>query len=553
MSGSPQSRRSLLLLLLGIALLGSTGSVLAQGTCSSGTPARSVHHDLWGSAWMPGDRSGAAGEAPLPNERDSTDYTGNNLPTASRPLYTSLDIEGGYAFTTYATGFKIWNIAGGNAEVPASVTSVDMHSGSTCLNASGFFVETPICNELKEFLWDIDAPPGKPGIIAMAGLYPVGLTIVKTNAGLPLVPVLLYQDTGKQASSSGSQVYAATLGSRDYAFYGANSGRLGLYLYDMTAASSLDRCAENTDAGTSCPGVYKGRIGPDVRVTYVDGVSTASGRHYVAASSGSAADASDRGFRIWDVTSPTSPVNVSNTMDGRFLSTAVVFGVAMWEQASKQYLALHLDGGARIYDVTSCLANRCPALPNPIWSGNWNQYGQDALGAERRYVTFSRSGTRPMLYFGSLDQCSGGRQREFIFDVSNAGSPVEVSSDATMVIEGKTIDYWGWYYSGNYSGNSPKHGFSRVAPMVAKFNGPNLYRAARTVFDVHVWTGGVSVPPVAGFTWSPPTGIYAGDAVQFTDTSGGSPTSWNWTFSGASAAATSESPAPESGGETSPP
>lgn len=511
-------RAPLLLLILPLCvagLLAGAGAGFAQ-TCSDGSPAKIAGQSLWGSL-RPGDVfEGSA----LNDLRDSTDYTGNNLPNNQRPLYLSLDIENGWVFTSYASGFRIWD-ANANAEKPPSAGMLDLRTGSGC-NPSGSWPQTPFCTELKHFFWDIDAPAGIDTIFAMSGITPVGLSIVKSTDKAN--PQVVYQDTGKGSTPAGSQVYAATLGGRHYAFAVFNQGSSGIFLYDMTSASSLNKCAENSDTEAGkCPGVFKSRIGSGVPTIYIDGVGTASGKHYIVASSQSFSGP-EKGVEIWDVTNPLAPANVHSS-SGRFLTNQFTSGVAMWEQGGQQYLATHVEGGAQIFNVTSCLANGCSSLGNPIWTGSWSTWGKAPVGAERLYVTFSRSGTKPMLYFGSTDQCSGGLQREFVFDVSNASAPVEITPAGTQDVNGKQVDYWGWYYSGN----NPSTGFSRVMPMVAKFSGAVLYRAAQTVFDTHVWTNAAPTPPNANFTWSPTT-VYRDQTVTFNDTSTGNVTSRQWSF-----------------------
>ena len=509
--------RAPFLLVLSLCLAGLlTGAEagLAQ-TCSEGSPAKIAHGDLWGSL-----RPGDVFEGNAKNDiRDSTDYTGNNLPGSGNPLYLSVDVENGWVFTSYATGVRAWDTSA-TPEKPAATSMLDIRS-SLC-NSSNNWPVTPFCTELKHFFWDIDAPAGNDQAFAMSGITPVGLSIIDSTSKTAMK--VNYQDTGKGSTPAGSQVYAATLGGRDYAFYATNQGSTGIFLYDMTSAKLLTKCAENTNTEAGkCPGVFKGRIGSGASAIYIDGVGTASGKHYIVASS-QAFSAAEKGIEIWNVTNPLVPSNVHSS-GGRFLTSQFTSGVAMWEQGGQQYLATHVEGGAQIYNLTSCLASGCTSLGNPIWTGSWSTYGRAPQGADRLYVTFSRSGSKPMLYFGSNDQCNGGRQREFLFDASNASSPVEITPDGTIDIAGKTIDYWGWYYAGN----NPATGFSRVMPMVAKFSGNVLYRTAQTVFDTHVWGNSTPVPPVANFTWSP-TVIYSNMPVTFTDTSTGTVTNREWTF-----------------------
>lgn len=518
MPRNPESPRfPLISLLLSLVLmLGTTTSGFAQ-TCSEGSPAYPVPPDLWGSL-KPGDRASENSSSDkIASDRDATTYTGNNLPWAGLPLFSSIDVENNTVFVSYATGFRLYNAG----EKPSMVGSADIRSGRGC-TPSGFFDVTPDCTEIKHFFWDIDAPPGKDDIVALAGGSPVGLTIANTSN--KNMPSLLYQDTGKGGDTNGTQVYSATIGGRDYAFLATNTGlQQGIHMYDMTAAKSGGRCSENTTTGPiQCGNVFKGRIGSNKMAVYVDGTATSSGKNYVAFSSGGIG--LDRGIEIWDVSNPANPQSVHSTQ-GRFLTDQYTHGIAMWEQSGRQYLATHRGpDGTQIFDVTSCLSSGCTSLGSPVWSTAWSQFGKAPTGY-RFFVTFSRSGQTPMLYFGAGDQCSGGRQREFVFDVTSASNPDEITPDATKTIDGKVIDYWGWYYSGN----RPSAGFSRVTPAVAKFGGNVLYRAASTIFDTHVWTDGGGVPPTANFSWSPDP-VYAGDTVSFTDTSSGSPTSRNWTF-----------------------
>jgi PKD repeat protein len=523
-------------------------------TCSVGSPAKAVDARLWGSL-RPGDITPQGAPAQLPDDRDTTDYTGNNLPNEQRPIYMSVEVENGWVFTPYATGIRIWDATGSNAELPIKTGGADEYASGNCFNSSGFFPKVTTCGENHFHFWHIDAPDGDDTIIAVSGVSPVGLTIIDTTN--KSAPRLLYQDTSiKGGDTSGSQVYATKIGDgtndREYAFLASLQVPTGLYLYDMTAARALNKCAEDSTLGLpQCPGVYKNRIGTGAPAIYVHGVRTAAKKNYIAASAG----ISQLGVELYDVTNPLQPVNV-NSSNGRFLTSQLVDGVAMWEQTGRQYLALYVPNGAQIYDVTTCLANRCSSLGSPVKTLSWADYGQSPYGAYRSYISFSRStGNKPMLYFGAMDQCSGGRQREFLFDVSDATNPAEITPRGTISLQSadglttKTIDYWSWYYAGN----NPVTGFSRVTPVAAKFIGNVLYRAAWTIFDTHVWTNSSPTPPNASFTYAPTQGIYPGTPVTFTDTSTGTVTSREWTFpADASVSSTTTSPVTASFSQSGP-
>lgn len=528
--------------LLGSFLLAGVTPAAAQQSCSTSTPAFAANAQLWGSL-RPGDRNLQGGPAQLPDERDSTNYTGNSLPNRLTPLYSSVATENGWVLTSYADGFRIWDTHGVNAEVPLLAGVGDIRSGSGC-TPSNFWIVTPFCTELKNFFWDIDMPPGKDDIFAMSGVSGVGLSIIdSTNKDAPF---LLYQETGKGGATHGSEVYVDTIGGRDYAFLAANylAAGPGVFLYDMTAARAVGRCGEDTNVSIHCPGVYKGRIGPAVQATYLDGMVTSSGRHLLVASSGGFSSL-EKGIQLWDVSNPSSPFNLDPS-GGRLLTNQISSGVAMWEDAGRQYLAVHVTGGGQIYDITNCVNGGCSSLDPPIWTGSWTQWGQ-APYADRLFVTLSRSNGKPMLYFGSNDECTGGRQREFLFDASDPTSPTEITPRSTVSVAGRTIDYWSWYYAGNSLLGDPnpllQPGFSRVGPSRGVFSGNVFYRSANTIFDAHVWTDATPQPPVADFDWSSPTpDIYPGTPVTFRDTTTGYTTTGSsrlWTFPADASVATS--------------
>lgn len=475
--------------------------------CEEGSPARGVDADLWGTL-RPADQSNGA-PIQLPNDRDSSNYNGTQRPDDvfyRVPLFTSIDIENGWIFQSYTQGFKIWDATGANAVNPSLVLTRDCQG-------SGFLRCLPGQHELRELFWDVDAPEGVDSVVALASA-PLGLMIFDTTSKGN--PRQVYQDYNRGIF----QVWSATIGGRHWAFAVDEGFAPGIQLYDMTAALSLNGCIDEPDA-RSC-GPHKGRIGSLRGVSYIDGFRRSDGQFFIAASPGGRG-----GLEIWNVTSPQAASKLT-TLFGNDL----IYGTAIWEQGSKQFLAVQyiLPNGAgqggRIYDITACLTGNCTA-PTLVWEKSWS------VGAARHFATYSKSGSKHFLYFGNEDKCSGGLQREWLFDVSSlasGGQPVDLTpknpdgstkkKQVTLNGETATVDYWSFYYASNPSG------FSEVMPRMGKVNGNYFYRAAWTIFDVHEITGGV--PPTANFTWDPPV-VYAGDQVIFTDTSVGG-TSRTWTF-----------------------
>ncbi len=435
--------------------------------------------------------------------RDSTNFDEFREFYNSFPWFMSLDIENGFILMALAHGLQV----------------LDTHPDPKHPTLLGRIASSalPVQQDSAEIKWplrDVDAPPGVDTYTAVAGEGGIGLVVLNlSDKGRPTVH---YQSFQKNAE----QVYAATVGGRHLAFLAANGGGAGggLYAYDLDKARTFARCSEGAPAagfGVACPGVLLGKIGNRNPVNFVDGVD-----EFVVLSAGAG-----RGFEIWNVTDPAA-----EQLELTGLAARAVYGVAMWKQNNSYFLALRTEffdqsqhrlvHEGQIYDV-SCIAgaNPCGSLGSPLWKKELDS------GTPNLFVTFSRGGSVPFLYFGSDNKCSGGT-REWVFDVRNPANPVDLSPTG----------YWNWYYRGSPTG------FNNMMPRVAKFHGAYLYRAALSIFDIHRVTA--DLPPEASFT-GPVLDVYVGDPVPFQDTSTPAATSWDWLFQDATVVPTGTAEPPQ--------
>ncbi|MCH9649115.1 MAG: hypothetical protein K0U98_12825 [Deltaproteobacteria bacterium] len=468
----------------------SNDPVLGQCAFSAAkTPAAGAPIQLWGDL-EPWD-TGA-----LPNARDNSDW--NQIGSfETHPYAISMDVEQNWVFLAQNRRFQIWNAntLPGSFNVPNfDISLTSMANSGLVYTDSGhsFFV-----------IQDIDAPPNNSNVVAMVGVDGMGMGVYNTTNKAN--PSLIYQDHG--GGRYARQVYTTTIGGRHYAFVAGSQDTAlpgGAFVYDLSAALTLTStpCVEARPSGSSlCPGVYQGKIGSRTNVRYIDGAGD-----FVVLSSTFSPD----GFEIWDVSTPSAPTRVMNA-----LTSDPVYGVAMWQDGSSYYLAIRTTSEARVYNV-SCITGGTCNLGSPAWSQS------NTVSGSERTVTFSRSNSTPFVYYGTSQECLSGNQNEWLLDVSNPSSPVDISPQGTVVIGGQAVSYWGWYYW-----NNGVHGFNRTAPRMGKFSGEYFFRAGYSIFDVHKRTGGS--PPVASFSWAP-LEIYPGTSIQFTDGSTGSPDGWDWDF-----------------------
>jgi PKD repeat protein len=495
-------------LFLAFLLILSPARLWAKGCAESLGPAQPPPSSLWGEL-QPG--------AIL---LDATGWTGSQLPNNSFPISTSVDIENGWIFHSFYGGFSIWD-ARTHPEAPEQVSITGGHRPTLK------FPSWPFITEFTQIVFSIDVPEGNDNLAAVGAVAPVGLTIWNTtNKSEPLA---LYQDTARHTH----QVYAARIGGRDYAFVAdfQTSVTHGLYVYDMTAAKSFNSCVENSLNGIDCPGIYRGQIGGQEAAKYVHGLAVGN-RHFIVKSAGNSDTA---GIKIYEVTNPLQPQLVVQDFQG--FSNGNFHGVALWTHNGQHYLATRQSQGlqdvGKIFNVTTCLTTGCPGLQNlEVWRSPQpiKPYPQSL---DWLSVTSSRSGSTPFIYFGNQDPCRDGEadfQTEYLLDVSNPAAPRDVTPQGHITDMGRQVDYWSWYYSDTV------RGWSHFGPRMARFNGPYLYRAAATIFDVHKWTPGPFV------TVSGPSSGQTGTAYGFTATVGNcTPSNWSWT-AGAGATLTGNGP-----------
>ncbi len=467
------------------ALAQSAGS--CAGWSASHTPAVAVPKQLWGSL-RPMDT------ARLPQNRDNTAFREIGS-WVDNPYFQAIDIEADTIFVANNLRLQLWNskTAPGRPALLSSL-SIDSMGLTWGVESHAFLV-----------FQDVDAPPGRDDLVALAGWHGTGLMVFDTTDRS--LPRLLYQDHGADTSLTrqGNQVYTAAIDGRAYAFLAATQADGGLFAYDLDAAKPLPQpCIEGQPGlvASDCPGVFLGRIGSRSAANFVDGVD-----HFVAVTS----LGNPSGLEIWDVRDPSQPRQVTDALQGR-----VLYGVAMWKQSGAYYLAVREAGQHSIYDA-SCIANG-PCTPALVWSRPATSPAQPGLGT----VTFSRADGTPFLYWGTGSVCPSFPQEEWLDDVSNAWAPRDITPQEVEVLGGEEVSYWSWYYR-----SGGVNGFNNVQPQAGKFNGTYFYRVAKGLFDVHQRTE--VLPPLADFTWSPED-VYSGLEVAFADASTGLPSSYSWSF-----------------------
>jgi PKD repeat protein len=419
---------------------------------------------------------------------DSTRFAGHSDPARGEVLmYHAVDAEEGILFAATGQGITVHDVRNGP---PASGASTYLYGWLT----GGHFPGWEHVGDSDWFVKHVDAPEGNSDVVALT-MDAQGFAVI--NSTNPAAAFVAYH-----SKFPTNQVYAARVGGTDWAYAFDSTGKV--VRFSMTAAQAFTKTCLDVPIG-ACAGVHKGLVTPMNTDTWVTmggtGTFLATGKWLVGGK-----------VKIWNLADPANPSLALQI-------NAPAVGVAMWKSGSSYYLA-RLDGSGKklaIHDV-SCIAGggTCSSAPE-VWS--------TTLTAPKplQIVTASHDGGKSYIYVGSDDYGSCVPQREYIFDVTSPGSPLELTP------KNHGSGYWGWYYQ------DCDTGFSLVGTRAAVVSGGHLYRAANSILDAHKI--GQAGPPVANFSWTPLTDIYPGTVVQFTDQSSGAPDSWTWSFQDGSPAA----------------
>jgi PKD repeat protein len=426
-----------LLLFAGLGLL-----VPLSDAGAAGTPAQPVPSDRWGTL----QPAGILG--------DSTRFEGHTEPVRGNVReYHDVDVENGFLFAATGQGLAIFNLQTN----PLPGFPVSYIYGY--FDGSGAF---PVWQHSDKdwYIKEVDAPAGVDGVVAL-GMEEQGFAVINTvNKG---APVVAYQGT-----LDVSRVYAFTSGATSYAYALERSGGR-IHRFSLSAAAGMTKCVEAPPA-VSCPGVYLKEVpvfGAGNRD--IEGVGSFVVISRVGATGGA---------RIYSIADPANPVT-------RLEIPGATSSAVLWQQGTSWFLArLAQAGQISIHDVSCIGTGSCSGAPPALVTL--------VPATPQLYLKLSLDGGRPYIYVGNDDLGSCAPQREYLYDLSNPASPVELTPKV------HPDGYWGWYYM-----NCPT-GFNLIGPRRAKVYNGILYRAAYNLLDAHRLLTGPLPARVDAVAASPP-------------------------------------------------
>jgi PKD repeat protein len=438
---------------------------------AAGTPAQPVPSDRWGTL----QPAGILG--------DSTRFEGHTEPVRGNVReYHDVDIENGFLFAATGQGMAIYNL---NANpLPAGATSYIFGYFEA---GSGNF---PVWQHSDKdwYIKEVDAPAGIDSVVAL-GMEEQGFAVI--NTAVKGAPVVAYQ-----GSLDVSRVHAFTSGSTHFAYALERSGGR-VHRFSLSAAAGMVKCVE-TPPAVSCPGVYLNEVsGFGTGNRDIQGMGS-----FVVTSRGGSTGA----MRIYSIADPATPA-LRLEIPGGTLSAV------LWPQGSSWFLArLAQTGQISIHDVSCISSGTCPGAPPAL--------ATLVPATTQLYLKLSLDGGRPYIYVGNDDLGTCAPQREYLYDLGNPASPVELTP---KVHPG---GYWGWYYM-----NCPT-GFNLIGPRRARVYNGILYRAAYNLMDAHRIQTGPVPAHVDGVTVSPPAPKVC-QPVTFTAVNavGTPPLTYSWTLS----------------------
>ena len=271
----------------------------------------------------------------------------------------------------------------------------------------------------------------------------------------------------------------------------------GVRVYDALAIPAGELCVEPMGSSDTC-GVFRGRVGTIAASAHVD-ARVVDGTLYVAASDGLFNFGGPLKLEIWEVPDPQDPApSPEGAAVRRFVGlSSHVHSPQLFTYEGAAYLALVETLGVgshqmRIHDIGHCLdANGCTSLG----AAKATETIRDS-GANLQFLDLSFSNGSPYLHYGMEGNGLFGAGFEHLWSLGDLpsttapnGLPELTDSGGTYAdpCDGEEVDYFGDYYPGN------EFGLRSFSPRHAVFTGPYLYRAAESIFDIHV-RGGPETP-----------------------------------------------------------
>ena len=367
------------------------------------------------------------------------------------------------------TGLAIWDIAA-NAKNP-------MRTGSFTSNA---IPKIPTGENAKSFVTALAAPPGLSAVAVLAQDFGGGTLLI--NVTDKAAPVVLYQDgdpTGAPAKSCRG-AYTAVIGAKPYAFVACDNA---VNIYDLAAAAMIAAPYQEVapNAASAHPAVFV--AGGKLSSTWVDAGATKTKKvtHLHGVDQFIVTNASEGGgFDVWDVSSVSSPIRLGGGMASDYVGN-----VAMWKSNTRTYVAALSSTQLQIFDVTPVVKGTATAAGAAVFSTP----AVRAYEANTRLHLSTAADGSPMLSYATgreppHDPASVGLLEEFLYDVSDASTPRDITPQVTLV-NGVQTNYWGYGY---------QFGWARA--QGGRFSGAFFYRAAFGVLEIHQWTPPLNRPPV---------------------------------------------------------
>ena len=444
-------------------------------------------------------RSGVNGHVLHP-DRDSTDYLTQSIPGlfSGHELFQDVAVPGrrsqsatqsDWLFVAYSGGISVWNLQN-DPEDPPKVATAD---GWPHPFGPGDWAAFPNGGEGENFVRALDViQEGSLYHIAVAGEEGAGVAIWTFNPSTTQL-TQNYQDPHNIESYDISMVKDPN--GRIYAFaaeQGVVGTNGGVKVYDVTEAVSGALCVEPTGSYTC--GVYEGMVGSLTdRAQFVSAI-VANGETYVAASDGKQSGGNLR-LEIWEVANPENPgatpggasVQRFNGLDTR------VWAPELFAYDGVTYIALvERVGGSpnpeqmRIHDIDHCLDSGCASL------GTAKATETVKFHDDRHFLDLSFSNGAPFLHLGNTSTGLFGSGFERLWDLGQLPATAapnllpeitDTGGSYNDPCDNALVDYFGDYYINN------EYGLRHFSPRHAIFTGSYLYRAGKSVLDVHVRGG----------------------------------------------------------------